>query len=108
MEDGGRGRPSYVDAGCFELVVGGRVGLAAVECGVENDLGVYAPAVGVDERAERGGIGQLIHRHAQGSARLADDPEDGRVACFGLLDQTVDAVGSVQRRRRWVAGAPSR
>ncbi|MEE6140598.1 hypothetical protein SKC41_30340 [Mycobacterium sp. 050128] len=50
--------------------------MVAVECGVEKDLGVHASTMRVNERADRGGIRQLVHRHAEGSARLADDPDD--------------------------------
>jgi hypothetical protein len=52
------GSPFHVDASVAEFLKGVGIGFVAVECGIENDLGVHAPVVSINERGDCSWIGE--------------------------------------------------
>ena len=100
MVDHAVGGPFHGDAGVAEFLEGLGVGGVAVECGIENDLGVHAPTMCVNKRVNRGRIGEFVHGDAHRAGRVADQTDDGGVTRVGLLNQLIVRVGRMGARDR--------
>ncbi len=100
MLDHAGGGPFHVHAGVAEFLEGLGVGVVAVECGIENDLGVHASTMCVNECVYRGGIGEFIHSDAYRAGRAADETDDRGVTCVGLLNQLIVRISRVCARHR--------